>query len=152
MWYRVFGLSPTEVSPVLLAEHLHACGLVVEPHFRGDEHGWTTGELRLSGAGTPIYLSRYLTSVDDLRHDLNAYAAELETCDYHPHHRRLMEHVIQTQQLIVLRRPADARDEVAVTAVLEQTCRFLATQTQGVYQIDGRGWFSTDGELLLPEY
>jgi len=93
-----------------------------------------------------------LTAVDDLRHDLNAYAAELETCDYHPHHRKLMEHVIQTQQLVVLRRPADARDEVAVTAILEQTCRFLATQTQGVYQIDGRGWFSADGEMLLPEY
>jgi len=152
MWYRVFGLSDVEVSPVALAEHLHAAGLPVEPHFRGDEWGWTNGQLRLPGAGTPIYLSRYLTAVDDLRPDLNAYAAELETCDYHPNHRRLMEHAIQTQQLIVLRRPADAPDEAAVLATLERACQFLAEQTQGVYQIDGRGWFAASGELLLPEY
>lgn len=152
MWYRVFGLKAEEVSPVALAEHLHSCGLIVQPHFRGDEHGWTQGELRLPGGGTPIYLSRYLTAIDDIRHDLNAYAAELETCDYHPNHRRLMEHAVQTQQLIVLRRPADASDEAAVLETLEHACRFLAAATQGVYQVDGRGWFAPDGELLLPEY
>jgi hypothetical protein len=152
MWYRVFGRSLQEVSPVALAEYLHSRGLAVEPHFRGDEYGWTQGELRLAEGRTPIYLSRYLTTVDNIRHDLNAYAAELETCDYHPHHQQLMEHVIQTQQLIVLRRPADARDEATVLEILEQTCGFLAAATDGVYQVDGRGWFAANGELLLPEY
>ncbi|MCS7271926.1 MAG: hypothetical protein NZ703_12675, partial [Gemmataceae bacterium] len=70
----------------------------------------------------------------------------------HPNHQQLMEHAIQTQQLIVLRRPADNRDEAAVEAVLEHTCRYLAEHTQGVYQIDGRGWFAPDGTLLLPEH
>jgi len=47
----------------------------------------------------------YLASEDDIRDDLNAYAAELETCDYSPNHTRLMEHAIQTKQLITLRKP-----------------------------------------------
>ena len=30
--------------------------------------------------------------------------------------------------------------------------QYLAGQTDGVYQLDGDGWFTADGELLLPEY
>ena len=152
MWYRVFGRSEAEPSVAGLAGHLAAAGLAVEPHFKGDDLGWTSGELRLPGAGTPVYLQRYLASEDDIRDDLNAYAAELETCDYSPNSGRLMRQAIQTKQLITLRKPIDAADEVTVEAVLEEACRFLATATDGVYQIDGRGWFSAAGELLLQEY
>jgi hypothetical protein len=152
MWYRIFGLNESEPSPAALAEHLHAAGLAVEPHFKGDDLGWASGELRLPGGGTPVYVQRYLTSEDDIRDDLNAHAAELETCDYSPNHGRLMQHAIQTKQLITLRKPLDAADEVMLENVLEMACRFLATATDGVYQIDGRGWFSATGELLMPEY
>lgn len=152
MWYRVFGISPRQPELAALAANLHAAGLAVEPHFKGDDLGWTSGELRLPGGGTPILLERYLASEDNLRDDLNAYAAMLETCDYSPNHTRLMEHAIQTQQLIVLRSPIDSRDEVTAERVLLQTCQYLANETAGVYQIDGRGWFSPGGELLLQEY
>lgn len=152
MWYRVFGRSPTEVPPAAIAAHLHALGLAVEPHFAGDDLGWTAGELRLPGGDTPVFLDRYLASEDDLRDDLNAYAAELETCDYSPHHTRLMEHVIQTRQLVTLRKPIAAADEILLERVLLEVCRFLAAGTDGVYQIDGTGWFAADGTLLLQEY
>jgi hypothetical protein len=152
MWYRVFGRSEAEVPPAGLAAHLHAAGLAVEPHFKGDDLGWTSGELRLPGGGTPVFVERYLASEDDIRDDLNAYAAELETCDYSPNHGKLMEHAVQTKQLITLRKPLDAADEVTVEKVLEAACRFLAAATDGVYQIDGRGWFAAGGELLLQEY
>ena len=152
MWYRVFGLNESEPAPAGLAEHLHAAGIVVEPHFRGDDLGWTSGELRLPGGGTPVLLQRYLAKEDDIRDDLNAHAAELETCDYSPNHGRLMQHAVQTKQLITLRSPIDAIDEVARDRMLEESCRFLAAATDGVYQIDGRGWFSASGELLLAEY
>ena len=56
------------------------------------------------------------------------------------------------KQLITLRRPIDAADEVTLEKALEETCRFLATATEGVYQIDGKGWFAATGELLLQEY
>jgi hypothetical protein len=152
MWYRVFGLNESEARPTVLAEHLHALGLAVEPHFKGDELGWTSGELRLPTSGTPVFVQRYLASEDDIRDDLNAYAAELETCDYSPNNGRLMQYAIQTRQLITLRKPIDAADEVTLEKVLEEACRFLANATDGVYQIDGRGWFSATGELLLQEY
>ncbi|HEY1189631.1 MAG TPA: hypothetical protein VGE74_18435, partial [Gemmata sp.] len=125
-----------EPPPVALVEHLHALGLVVEPHFKGDDLGWTEGELRLP-TGAPVLLSRYLTKEDDLRDDLNAYAAELETMEHSPNSGPLMERVIQTKQLITLRKPVDLSDEILVERVLDGSCRFLASATSGVYQIDG---------------
>src|SRR6267154_6024531 len=104
MWHRVFGRSPVEVPPAALADHLHAAGLAVEPHFKGDDLGWTSGELRLP-VGSPVLLARYLTTEDDLRDDLNAHAAELETMDYSPNSGPLMARVIQSKQLITLRKP-----------------------------------------------
>jgi hypothetical protein len=151
VWYRVFGTSEAEPSPAALAEQLRACGLAVEPHFRGDDLGWTEGELRLP-SGSPILLARFLTKEDDLRDDLNAHAAELETMTYSPNSAPLMERVIQTKQLLTLRKPVDLADEVLVETVLEETVRFLAGATDGIYQIDGRGWFAATGELLVQEY
>jgi len=151
MWYRIFGATESNLEPAALAEHLHAAGLPVEPHFKGDDLGWTSGELRLPNS-SPVFVQRYLTKQDDLRDDLNAYAAELETCDYSPNNGMLMQHAIQTKQLITLRKPIDAADEVTMENLLETTCRFLAAATDGVYQIDGRGWFSAGGEVLLQEY
>jgi hypothetical protein len=152
MWYRVFGLSEAEPSPPALAADIAAAGGAGEPPFKGDDLGWTAGELRVPGAATPVFLQRYLTEADELRDDLNAHAAELETCDYSPNHQALMRHVVQTKQLVTLRKPLDAADEVTLERVLEETCRFLAAATDGLYQIDGRGWFSAAGELLLQEY
>jgi hypothetical protein len=151
MWYRVFGRSELEPAPLALAEYLHAAGLAIEPHFTGDDLGWTTGVLRLP-VGSPVLLARYLTGEDDLRDDLNAYAAELETMDYSPNSAPLMERVIQTKQLITLRKPVDAADELLLDRVLEAAVGYLATLTDGVYQIDGRGWFAPSGDLLVQEY
>ncbi len=151
MWYRVFLPTEVEPSPVALAAHLHARGLAVEPHFKGDDLGWTSGEFRLP-TGAPVLLARYLTKEDDLRDDLNAHAAELETMDYSPNSGPLMARVIQTKQLITLRKPVDVPDEVLTEKVLEEACRFLALTTDGVFQIDGRGWFAAGGELLVQEY
>jgi hypothetical protein len=150
MWYRVFSLNESEPSPAVLAEYLHALGLAVQPHFKGDDLGWTEGELRLP-TGSPVLLSRFLTKEDDLRDDLNAHAAELETMTDSPNSAPLMQRVIQTKQLITLRKPVDVADEVLVDRVLDEAVRFLAGSTDGVYQIDGRGWFAANGELLVQE-
>lgn len=152
MWQRVFGRDDAHVTAAELVQHLHAAGLPVEPHFRGDDLGWTAGELRLPGLNTPVTLDRYLTAEDDIRDELNAHAAELETWDYSPTAAGLVEHVALTKQLVVLRRPVDAADEVALEKVLTAACRYLAARTGGVYQIDGQGWFAADGTLLVREY
>ena len=152
MWYRVFCRSADPVSPASLAEHLHSQGLAVQPHFKGDDLGWTSGELVLPGSGSPVILNRYLADEDDLRDDLNAFAAELETMDYHPEHVRLMEHVVQTRQLVTYRKPIDHADEAVLDRLCETAARFLAAGGDGVYQTDGSGWFAADGRLVLPEF
>lgn len=152
MFHRIFSHSVVAVSPAALVEHLHALGLGVEPHFKGDDLGWTRGELVLPGGQTPILLDRYLTEEDDLRDDLNAFAAELETMNYSPANVPLMEHVINTKQLVTLRKPIDHADESRLDATVQAAVRFLAAATAGVYQIDGQGWFAADGALLLQEY
>jgi hypothetical protein len=113
------------------------------------DHG---GELVLPGGGTPVQLGRYLAKEDDLRDDLNAYAAELETMDFSPNSPALMQHVVQTKQLVTLRRPLDHADEATLDRLCLEAVGFLAANTDGVYQIDGQGWFAADGKLLLQEY
>jgi hypothetical protein len=152
VWYRVFGLNDATPALAELVAAIHAAGVVVVPHFRGDDLGWTEGELTCPGGGSPVMLSRYLTTEDDLRDDLNTHAAELETMDYSPANGPLMEHVIRTRQLITIRKPVSHPDESAIETVCEHAARFLATTTEGVYQVDGRGWHATGGELLLAEY
>ena len=152
MWLRVFAPWDGEVPPAALAERLHAAGIAVVPHFKGDDLGWTTGELHLPKGGTPLLLARYLTKEDDLRADLNSHAAELETMTHSPHAAKLMEFVIQTQQMVTIRKPVDQPDESAVEAACETLARFLATATGGVYQVDGKGWFAANGERLVEEF
>ena len=135
----------------MLVEHLRENGLAVVPHFKGDDLGWTEGELHLPN-GSPVLLARFLTAEDDLRDDLNAYAAELETMDYDPNNRMLMERVIQAQQLITIRRPVDHADEIRLDRLIDLIVRYLVDKTTGMYQVDGHGWFAADGAKLLTEY
>lgn len=124
-------------------EHLHAAGLPAVAHFRGDDLGWTGGELVLGDQRVAV--ERYLTKEDDLRDDLNTWAGWLETRTDQPRHRELMRQVIGTKQLITLKAAED-------TQRCEEVCRWLAAGTGAVYQIDGRGFFAADGTLLLTEY
>ena len=151
MWYRIFGRGDNPLSPAALLEHLQARGLAVEGHFRGDDLGWTAAEIRL-GVGGPLYLERYLAKEDDLRDDLNTWAGFLETCNYSPNCTGLMERVIQTAQLVTLRRPIDHADEVSLEKLCNEICQYLALNSDGIYQIDDEGWFGADGALLLKEY
>lgn len=141
MWTRVFLRSSDPISPLKLVKHLADIGYSVTPHFKGDDIGWTSGELHLDGR--IIALECYHTREDDIRDELNAFAAELETHDGNRLSAALMERVIQTQQLIALRSPV---------LFIDDCCRFLSREGDGVYQIDGRGWFDADGTLLLTEH
>ncbi len=152
LWYRVFGTNDGEPAPAALLEHLRGLAADVTGHFRGDDRGWFHADLPFAASGTPLDLERFLAAEEGVRADLNAWAAELENCDYSPNHVPLMEHVVRTTQLFTLRRPLDAADEVLAEKLCVGVCRFLARQTDGVYQADGQGFFAADGTLLLQEY
>ncbi len=152
MYFRAFCRSAAELPPAALVERLHAAGLAVVPHFTGDDLGWTEARLTLPGGGSPVPVSRFLTREDELRKDLNGFAAEVEAMDYYPDRAALMERVIQTQQLVLLRRPIDHADEASLDRLCLVVAQAAATFADGVVQIDGRGWFTATGDVLVPEY
>jgi hypothetical protein len=152
MWYRIFAPTRQEAPLSVLVEMLHQRGCPVVPHFKGDDLGWTSGEFQLPAGGTPLLLARYLTKEDDLRADLNSFAAELETMTFSPNAAPLMERVIQTQQLVTIRKPLDTPNDSAAETACEATCQILAGLSGGFYQVDGQGWFEASGAELLHEY
>jgi hypothetical protein len=151
MWYRVFCRTDVVVTPNVLLAELAGRDAPCTGRFRGDDTGWTAAELHLGG-GTPVYVERYLTDVDDLRSELNTWAAYLETLDYSPNSASLMERVIQTRQLVTVRKPLDHANEVLVERVCEELCRTVALRADGVYQVENDGWYAADGLLLVKEY
>jgi hypothetical protein len=151
MWYRVFCRSGDEPKPDDLLARLQSPDRPVTARFKGDDLGWTAAEFTV-GTGTPIYVERYLTTEDNLREDLNTWAAWLETLDYSPNNLRLMEHVFQSRQMMTVRKPLDCRNESTIEELCRALCQALAGAADGVYQIEGDGWYSPTGELLLTEY
>jgi hypothetical protein len=151
VWYRVFCRSADEVPPTALLAKIRDEGLTVEGRFRGDDLGWTAVEIAL-GQGAPVYVERYLAAADSIRDDLNTWAAWLETLDYSPNNASLMEHGIQTQQLVTIRKPLDHSNEVKVDRVCRTICLFIAASADGVFQIEDDGWYASDGGLILKEY
>src|SRR5262249_3057262 len=107
MWHRVFSISDREPEPVAILEHLRDIDEHVTGHFKGDEHGWTQCQIVFDHDATPLHLERFVVSQDDIRDDLNAWAAWLETMEQHPNHAGLMQHVIQTKQLFTVLRPRE---------------------------------------------
>jgi hypothetical protein len=151
MWYRVFCRSTDSLEPRDLVARLTTGGRPVRGEFQPDDLTWSSGALRL-GSGTPVYVERLGTAEDNLRNDLNTWAAYLETLDYSPNHTRLMEHVIQTQQLFTIRKPLDHANESAVDDLCRGLCKELAKPGDGIFQVEDEAWYSADGTLLLQEY
>jgi hypothetical protein len=151
MWFRVFGTNDARIEPAELLEHLQSRGFAVEGSFRGDDLGWFAAELVVAADDAPVQLERFLSSEEGIRAELNTWAGWLETCDYSPNHQRLMQHVVSTTQLFTLRNPIDRTNETVIEKVCQELCVFLAQRTDGVYQIDDRGFFAADGTLLLQE-
>jgi hypothetical protein len=151
MWYRVFGTTETPVASESILGALRGQGWDVTTNFHSDDAGWLQATLSFADT-TPIHVERFLSSEEGIRAELNTWAAYLETCDYEPNHATLMEQVIRTKQLFTIRCPLDAANEVMVDGVCTALARCLAQHAEGIYQIDQRGFFGPDGQLLLQEY
>jgi hypothetical protein len=145
-WFRVFGKSDAPVEMAALLEHLDALGLTVKGRFWEDHLGWFRAEFRPHSDAEPLLLERYLPDEEEIRGELNSWAAWLETREDCPEHLWLMEHVIQTRQLFTMPLRGEGRDGFAVAL-----CRYLASVADGVYQVDGEGFFAADGKLLVAE-
>lgn len=130
MWHRVFGLNELMPQPAELQSRF-GWG---EIHVRGDDLGWTSIE------ADTLRIERYLADADDIRDDLDAWAAWIESRPPFPQQTALMQQIISTKQLLTFQ--SESGEEIA---------KFLAAATEGLYQIDSRGLFAADGMLLLDE-
>jgi hypothetical protein len=147
MWLRVFGATDDAPDQAAVAASLAGAS----SSFDGDEGGWYRAEI-VHGAGPPVTMERYHADEEGIRAELNSWAAYLETLDYSPHHVALMERTIQSRQLITIRKPADHGDEAGIDRLCAALARRLAEMTNGFYQIDGKGFFDAEGQLLVAEH
>jgi hypothetical protein len=145
--HRVFATSDSEPQPGAVLEFLHALAPNIRGTFRGDDEGWFAAEFRGEESEAPIRVERFLSNEDGIRAELNTWAAWLESKESNPHSDRLMRQMIGVKQIFTIDdEDADISDEVCA-----ELCRFLARQTEGIYQVDGQGFFDASGLLLVPE-
>lgn len=139
--YRVFGANALEPEPAGLLHFLMGFAQDSEGHFQGDDLGWF--RLRVVRGETEMRIERYQTSEEGIRAELNTWAAWVEASGESPEKAELMRRLITTQQVMVLH---DFPEELA-----GRVCREMARLTDGVFQVDGRGFFTADGTPLLSE-
>jgi hypothetical protein len=146
--YRVFGTNGAQPDPATLLDTLRRQGFDVTGHFRGDDQGWFQLRLVLAGSGAEVVADCYLPREEDLGDELPAWAAWLEEAGDSPVHVRLMGQVIATTHLFVILQP---QEPGPARELCEALCSFLAWAMDGVWQVDGRGFFAADGTLLVAE-
>jgi hypothetical protein len=146
MWCRVFGMNETAPAPEAIAEHLRGRGQPVEVQAEADEQGWF--HLELTGI-SGVYLLDLYRPDDGIRDDLNTWAAWLEE-NAGDQAGPLMQRMIGTHRLITLRRE-DRSDDAEARRFCHELAQWLAQQGDGIYQIDGQGFFDSAERQLVVE-
>ena len=147
MWVRVFGTTDSQPEPTAVLEVLQGIDPRARAQFRRDDQGWFEAEVSVGDGPSFFRVQCYRADEEGIRGELSAWAAWLETADDQPEHARLMRHVIRTTQLFTIEAAADG----PAAAWCRFLTRFLAGATDGVYQVDGEGFFDADGALLVGE-
>lgn len=151
-WFRAFGAGADELEPKALLVQLKNCGFTGAARFHFDEQGWFRADLDLGEKMPALRLDRYLVSKEDIRSELNTWAAWLETVEENPNQTRLMELMVSAQQMLTCCIPAQGADAATLHDLCVALFRILAERTAGVYQVDREGFFAADGTLLVTEY
>jgi hypothetical protein len=146
MWYRVFGSNHAVIPPADLLEALNGQGFAVTGHFRGDDEGWFRAELILAEGS--IEAQRYLATEEGIRRELNSWAAWVEDTLGEEKGGLWMQRIISTTQIFTLRA---VEADKTLEDFLSAACRYLAGMTEGFYQVDGKGFFTSEGSLAIAE-
>jgi hypothetical protein len=154
-WFRIFGRNDVQPAPADLLEALRDLGVEATAHFRGDDLGWFQADFTFDADAPSLRLERYLTKEDAIRGELNTWAAWLENTGDSPTHLQLMQDIINITQLFTLHQLSEDADDPEtdphMEAVCLDLCQFVAKLTEGFYQADHHGFFSSDGTLLVAE-
>jgi hypothetical protein len=154
-FFRVFGRNDVPPDPEAVVASIRRSYPDLVAHFRGDDLGWFEGRFVLDAETPPIVVERFLSKEDDIRGELNTWAAWLESAGDTPTHHQVMKQVVTAAQLFTVHQTIEESEEDTPDASVEATCialcQFLASQTDGIYQVDHHGFFAADGMLLVAE-
>jgi hypothetical protein len=150
-WLRVFSTSMHAPAPAELLAYLRELCGEARGDFQGDDQGWFRADVDLGAGRPPLRLERYLAAEEGVRHELNAWAAWVETFEDHHAYDFLMQHLTGTTQIFTLQSVPAGESVDSIDELQVGLCRFLARETGGVYQVDGQGFCRADGTLLLAE-
>ena len=117
-------------------------------NFGGDALSWFRAELRMEAEDEPIHLPRYLANEEDLRDELNSWAAWLETVEDNKYVRRLMQQMIGAAQVFTFQLAPDLDEDETALQMCLAACKHLAQETQGVYQVDHKGFYAPNGTAV----
>ncbi len=145
-WYRVFGMNQTQPDPQVIVDFLRRSQSDVSAKVNGDDLGWFQLDLVSTDSNVTRSIGRFLATEPGIRAELNTWAAWLEMQENQPRHAWLMQQMIGTVQMFTWSGSTNEADGTDA-----ELCRFLAQETAGIYQIDGKGFFAADGTLLLTE-
>jgi hypothetical protein len=141
----IFGTHATAPAPdavlALARRFFPKAAMTIEE----GEPGWNALHLRLNEQ-YHFSLYRFRRDEKDIRGELQAWAAAIEEQVEQPEQDVLLRQVATAQQIIEFWVESIQEDAQSFAFVL---CQYLATTTAGVFHIDGRGYFNTQGELLL---
>jgi hypothetical protein len=150
-WSRVFGTNDADPEPAVLLELLRCLEPDVTGKFSGDDQGWFRAVFIADPDEPPLVVERYLASEEGIRSQIMTWIAWLETCEAEANLDSLMDHLVAVKQLFTLHVEGDNEESSWSEDLCAALCQCLAQTTGGVYQVDGRGFFTADGELILVE-
>jgi hypothetical protein len=151
-WYSVWGATDDIPSPSAMLESLRPRVDSLVHEFEPASEPWLTGHFRLLHSKQPAIRLRREQS------DHDEFLGRLETADQllngmldEPHRDLVLSHVRRTQQIIHLMPcPNLEIGPSKMARICEQMCGFLARTNDGLIQVYQEGFFSAQGESLLP--
>ena len=149
IWHRVFGAVDREVTPAEICAELSNNQVQFRPAFRGDDQGWFSARFELDGGGS-LQLERFLVREERMRSELNSWCAWAETLPETAQQALALDKLVACQQIFTLFEEGEEED-ARTSAACVALARWLAVRLEGIYQIDGQGFFDAAGSLLLAE-
>jgi hypothetical protein len=148
IWHRVFATAGHEIPPAEICAVLTSRDVEFRPTFRGDDQGWFSARFHLAGDSS-IQVERYLVREERMRGELNSWCAWVEASPQTPQQAAVLDRLVACQQIFTLLGECPEGETPAL--VCRELAQWLAVRLEGIFQIDGQGFFDSAGNMLVAE-
>ena len=150
-WYSIHGAIEVSPRPLAMLACVHPRVVGLAYNFEPDEERWRRGQFQRQEATTPaILVSRIGPGDEGFIAADKRYEEWLSTMSDEPHRDFVLAHLHRTRQTVNLIPVDFTLGMTKLARVCEQLCGFLARETDGLIQVFQEGFFSPQGESLLP--